>query len=1114
MEQVSSDSEQPTRLSKTKEYAMREMTAFLFAALAFLSPAVASVAAIQEEPYRLTAETFSGLEFRSIGPALMSGRIGDIAIDPTDLRVWYVAVASGNVWKTTNCGTTWTPIFDHYGSYSIGCITIDPNNPLVLWLGTGENNSQRSVGYGDGVYKSLDGGKSWKNVGLKNSEHIGRILIDPRNSNIVFVAAQGPLWAPGGDRGLYKSADGGETWERALHISENTGISDIAFDPRNPDIIYATSYQRRRHVWALVAGGPESAIFKSFDAGKSWKKITNGLPSVDLGRIGIAVSPQNPDVIYAIVAAAWGESGFYRSSDAGENWVRMSDYISVDPQYYQELFCDPHRFDRVYSMDVWIHYTEDGGKTFMPLNSRNKHVDNHAMVFDPIDPNYMMIGCDGGIYESWDRGGTWRFVANLPVTQFYRVGVDNALPFYYVHGGTQDNDSESGPSRTNNMHGIRNSDWFITAGGDGYQTRVDPTDPNIIYSMSQYGALVRHDHRSGEQVDIQPQPGKGEPPLKWNWDSPLIISPHSPTRLYFAANRLFRSDDRGDTWTPISPDLTRGIDRNKLEVMGTVWSSESVWKNVFTSFYGNSVALSESPLVEGLIYVGTDDGLIQVTEDGGANWRKIEKFPGVPERTYVADLFASQHDSNTVYAVFNDYKKGDFKPYFLKSADRGRTWTSISSNLPDRHIGWCIVEDHVKPDLLFAGTEFGLFFTLDGGKKWIQFKGGLPVIPFRDLEIQKRENDLVCATFGRGIYILDDYSPLRHTNSEVLGQEAVIFPVKKAWVYAESAPLGWGEKAVQGDAYFTSPNPPFGAVFTYYLRETYKTRKDQRKESEAKLRTEGKPVYYPSWDDLKLEDREEGPMVILTISDEPGNVVRRLTGPATSGFHRVAWDLRYPWTGPIRVQPGGLSQDDSQSGPMAVPGPYKVSMALYADGKLKPIAGEQDFVTESLGLAALPAEDKEALLAFQRKTAELLRAVQGAGEVVEEVRSRITQIKQAVLDTPGIDASLLEQTRAIEIRLLDIREALWGNETVSKRSEPVAPSISDRVQRVVSAFWSTTSAPTTTHRRDFDIAAEEFEVLLGQLKTLVEVDLKQLESELEAAGAPWTPGRAIPNWKR
>jgi photosystem II stability/assembly factor-like uncharacterized protein len=1082
----------------------------VFALIAVLALVPASApAADVDSPDRLTAAAFEGLELRGIGPAFTSGRISDVVKDPTDPATWYVAVASGGVWKTVNSGTTWIPVFDDQPSYSIGTLTLDPNNPHVVWVGTGENNSQRSAGWGDGVYRSRDGGESWEHMGLERSEHIGKILIDPRDSDVVFVAAQGPLWSAGGDRGLYRSEDGGETWGRVLEISEHTGVSDVVFDPRDPDVLYAASYQRRRRQWALIAGGPESAIFKSTDRGETWRKLTRGLPEKDVGRIGLAVSPVDPDVVYATIAATEAERGFYRSSNRGESWEKMSDYVAIDPQYYQEIFPDPRRFDRVYVMDVWIQVSDDGGATWETLGSDAKHVDNHAMLFDGRDPDYLLVGCDGGIYESWDRGETWRFVTNLPVTQFYRVGVDQAEPFYNVFGGTQDNGSLGGPSRTTDRDGIPDSAFFVTHGGDGYQTRVDPTDPNIMYAMSQYGGLIRRDHRSGETVDIQPQPGPGEPPLIWNWDSPLLLSPHSPTRLYFAANRLFRSDDRGDSWTAVSPDLTRQIDRNQLEVMGRVWSVDAVWKNVFTSFYGSIVAFDESPRVEGLLYSGTDDGLVQVSEDGGVTWRRAERFPGVPERTLVADLTASRHDPDLVYAVFNNHKSGDFTPYFLKSADRGRTWTPLPGEFPEGHAGWTIVEDPVKPELLFAGTEFGVFFSLDAGGSWIQLKGGVPTVAFRDLEIQGREDDLVAATFGRGFFILDDYSPLRQVSEAALAEEAQLFPVKRTWMFVPS----WDRRDDTGHQVFRAPNPPFGAIFTYHLRDTLKTRRQVRQEAEDALRETRANVPQPSWDEVRAEDREEDPRVLLVVRDETGEVVRRVPGPVTAGVHRVAWDLRYPRFDPTRFDDAHSPWGRPAAGPMVVPGHYTVELTVRREGELATLGGGQAFDTVPLGLATLPAEDLTGLLAFQKKTGRLQRVVLAAREVSEETAERLRYVRKALDDTPGDTGALADRARELERRLADLRVLLTGDETVKRNFEPVSPSIVERVQRAVRAHWTTTSAATGTHRREYDIAAGAFKPVLADLRALVEADLPRLESEMDAAGSPWTPGRALPAWR-
>ncbi|MCH5376000.1 MAG: glycosyl hydrolase, partial [Planctomycetes bacterium] len=733
------------------------------------------------------------------------------------------------LWKTINAGTTWEPVFENYPSYSIGCVTIDPTNRFTIWVGTGEAVGGRHVGYGDGVYRSLDGGQSFQNMGLKQSEHIAKILVDPRDRDTIYVAAQGPLWAPGGERGLYKSTNGGREWRRILAKGPYTGATDVAFDPRNPDVVYAVTHQRHRTVAALINGGPESGIYKSTDGGASWREMKKGLPSEDKGKIAIAVSPQQPDVVYATVELAGREGGFWRSTDGGETWTKQSDFISggTGPHYYQEIWCDPHRFDVVYQANVRLSRTEDGGKNWQSVEGRWKHVDNHAVAFHPSDPDFLLVGCDGGVYRSYDYAETYQFCANLPLTQFYKVALDNDYPFYNMVGGTQDNNTQYGPSRTLNDCGIVNSDWRAIIGGDGHDCAIDPEDPNIIYGEQQQGHLRRFDRRTGTSVDIQPQPGPGEDALRFNWDSPILISPHSHTRLYFGSKRLHRSDDRGDSWTTISPDLSRGLDRFQLPMMDRVWSIDAVWDLFAMSQFGNITSISESPLVEGLIYVGTDDGLIQVTEDGGKNWRKIEKIYGIPEFAFVNDIKADLHDPDTVYAVFDHHKTGDFKPYVMKSTDRGRSWMSIVGDLPDRQIVWRIVQDPVKPQLFFLGAEFGLLCTLDGGQHWIKLTGDMPTIPIRDLEIQSRESDLVAATFGRSFYVLDDFSPLRAVSQEQLAEEFTLFPVRKSLLYIPARVLG-SQKDSQGDAFFSAPNPPFGAVLTYYLRDSLKTRQQLR----------------------------------------------------------------------------------------------------------------------------------------------------------------------------------------------------------------------------------------------------------------------------------------------
>ncbi|MEO1009287.1 MAG: glycosyl hydrolase [Planctomycetota bacterium] len=1063
--------------------------------------AAAQEAESEEEPV-MSAGSFSGLKFRSIGPALMSGRIGDLAVNPHRDAEYYVAVASGNVWKTVNDGITFEPVFDGEGSYSIGCITLDPNDTNVVWVGTGENNSQRSVSFGDGVYKSINGGGSWTNVGLPESEHIGMIAVDPRDSDTVYVASQGPLWRSGGDRGLYKTIDGGETWERILHVSDDTGINEVHLDPRNPDVLYASAYQRRRHVWTLINGGPEGGLWKSTDAGATWKEINSGLPGEDKGRIGLDISPADPDVLYAIVEAAKGESGFYRSDDRGETWTKMSGHATTSPQYYNEIVCHPTDVDTVYSLDTFMHVTRDGGRSFQVVPRMNRHVDDHALWIDPEDPLHMLVGSDGGLYDTHDAGENWRFMANLPITQFYRVNVDNAEPFYNIYGGTQDNNTQGGPSRTTDRGGIMNEHWFITVGGDGYETVVDPQDPNLVYSQWQYGGLVRHDRRSGEVADIRPLARPGDEPYVFNWDTPLIMSPHDNERLYFAGNFLFRSDDRGNNWRIVSPNLTRGIDRNTLEVMGVIQKPDAVAKHNSTSIYGNAVALDESPIAEGLLYVGTDDGLIHVTEDGGENWRRIERIEGVPERTYVSCLHASMVDPDVVFATFDNHKMGDFAPYAYRSDDRGRTWTPITGDLPERDICYVIRQDHANPDLLFLGTEFAAYFTVDAGQTWIKMSG-VPTIAVQDLEIQRRENDVVLGTFGRGFYVLDDYSPLRTISEDVLTGKPVLFGVKDAPLYVERSRLGHTNgRGYQGASFYAAPNPPFGAIFTYHLAEKITTLEEQRHEREDE---EG--WAYPGIDELRAEDLETAPRVVLTVRDEAGGVVRRVEGGRDKGFHRTAWDLRYPSEQPVELSSGEVSDfAPPPAGPLVASGTYSVTLDLYHNGAVERLAGPEQFGVYALDLATMRDADPRGSLAFAREASELRRRVVGAIRASGEAENRIRYLRQAILDTPAAGPEHDERLETIRTDLAGILVELRGDPTLRRRNRPQDPSIGDRIGAVVSGRLRVTSPPTGTHREQYDFAAESFARAHAELRRVID-RLVELESELEELGAPWTPGR-------
>ncbi|MEM6827739.1 MAG: glycosyl hydrolase [Pseudomonadota bacterium] len=1058
----------------------------------------------------LSSPTFNAFELRNIGPAFMSGRIADIAIVQDDPATWYVAVGSGGVWKTENAGTTWTSLFDGQGAYSIGTVALDPSDPNRVWVGTGENNGGRHLGFGDGIYRSNDGGKTWQNLGLKQSEHISKIIVHPEDPNTVWVASQGPLWSPGGERGVFKTTDGGKTWENVLASGEYTGATDMLIDPRNPDRLYAAMWQHHRTVAAYVGGGPESGLYKSEDGGETWEELKTGLPTGNMGKIGMAISPIRPDVVYAAIETDRREGGVWRSENRGASWTKMSDEVGqgTGPHYYQELYASPHHFDRIYLVSNTSQISYDGGKTFTDLNNELKHVDDHAIAFRPDDPDYILFGSDGGIYESYDHTKTWRFINNLPVTQFYKVAVDDAEPFYFVYGGTQDNNSQGGPSRTDNRHGIRNDDWFVTLFADGHQSATEPGNPNIMYASWQQGNLARVDRITGEVVHIQPQPAPGDDIPRWNWDSPIFVSQHNPTRIYHASQRLWRSDDRGDTWRAISPDLTRNENRLRLPVQARQWSWDAGWDLLAMSQYNTITSIGESPFDENLLYIGTDDGLIQVTQDGGASWSRIEagSLPGVPSTAFINDIRADLHDPNTVYVALDNHKYGDYRPYLLKSTNRGRSWTSIVGDMPDRHLMWRIVQDHVNPNLLFTATEFGLFFTLDGGSKWVKMTGKAPTISFRDVTIQRREDDLVAASFGRGFFIVDDISPLRELSEASLNQEAMLFPGRKAWWYIEQHPLAFDAGGSQGHGYYRAPNPPFGANFTYYLADSIQSLKEQREEREKPIAKDGGDTPIPDFDTLAAELQETGPAIWLTVRDSDGNVVRRIKGPAKKGFHRVNWDLRFPATDVVRApRPDG----EEPTGFLVAPGQYTVDLTKRVRGQTTQLVAPKPFTVEPLRAGAMPQQGDAH--EFWADVTSFDRSVTAMALTLSELEKKAGQLALAVANTPGGDPTALDNTLASikgEINALDAM--LNGNAARRALNERTQRTVRSRLGVIFTGTFGSTYGPTQTHREQLAYAKADYDAIKTRVEALAESTIPAFEAELVAAGAPWVPGARIP----
>lgn len=1081
----------------------------LFAAFCLIVAYTFTGAFAQSDPHSVLSEAAQNLSLRGIGPAVMGGRISDIAVSPIDPSIWYVAAGSGNLWKTSNRGITWQAVFDDQASYSIGTVSIDPQQPNIVWVGTGENVSGRHVGWGDGVYRSRNGGRSWQHMGLSESEHIGKILVDPRNSEVVFVAAEGPLWSSGGQRGVYKTQDSGESWQQVLDIDEHTGVTDLEFDPSNPDVVYAATYQRQRHTWSLLAGGPQSGIYKSTDNGESWRQLKQGLPGGDMGKIGLAVTPANPRLVYATIEAGSKEKGFYRSLDKGESWEKRSSYISggTGPHYYQEIEISPENSDLIYQMDVFLHVSRDGGQQFDYLGTgREKHSDNHALWIDPHNGSHLLAGTDGGLYETYDEGTTWRHFPNLPISQFYKLGLDNAEPFYNIVGGAQDLGTLIGPSRTLHAEGVRNQDWYVPLGADGYDSHFDPENSHIAYMEYQQGVLHRLDRRSEEVLNIQPQPAPNDPPERWNWDSPLIISPHNAQRLYFGSQRLWRSENRGDSWTAISEDLTTNTNRYELEMIDRVWSVDALYDNGAMSKYATLTGISESPLVEGLLYTGSDDGLIQLSEDGGQTWRQAGPLPGVPQRVFINDIEASAHDPNVVFAVADAHKLGDYHPYLFRSTDRGRSWQSITGDLPESTIVWVVKQDHEEANLLFIGTEFGMYFSYDSGEHWVKLGGGVPTIPFRDIALHPRDNDLVGASFGRGFYVLDDYSCLRDLSRAVQESSSTLFSVRDAWWYLPSAPMQAKGMPSQGSSSYRAENPPFGAVFTYYLTELPQTAKAERQQSEKTLRQEEASVPFPGWEALRAESTEGTPQVLLLVREETGEAVRWLVGASKKGLHRVNWDLRLPAPDPIRLSKPSFQPPwaGDPQGPLVIPGQYSVELFIAHNGQLTSQGPARSFTVKPVpNMASSP--DFQTIAAFQQQTHELRRQIAGASRQLSEAGDRLRHLEAALRQTPRATADHFSQWQELQEERSSLRRRLSGDPQRQSLNEASLPSISGRAGNA-SNQWGTRQAPTQTYRENLEIATRDFAQFREDLQQYLE-DLSTYESSLESVGAPYTPGR-------
>jgi photosystem II stability/assembly factor-like uncharacterized protein len=934
---------------------------------------IAGILSVTAAEAQVPESIFDGIARREIGPAVMSGRVTDLAVFEEDPSILYVASASGGLLKTVNGGASWENVFDSQPTVSIGDVAINPKDPNVVWVGTGEANNRQSSSWGDGIYKSTDGGKTWKHMGLRESNHIGRIVIDPQDTDIVYVAAVGRLWGANKERGVFKTIDGGVTWQHVLAINENTGAVDLIMDPANSKVILAAAYQRRRTGWGFNGGGPDSGIYKTVDAGRTWRKLSGGLPTGDVGRIGLDIYRRNSNLVYAIVENR--EGGVFRSEDKGETWTKVNT-LNPRPMYFSQIRIDPNEPQRIYVNGVNLHISDDGGKTFREDGATAVHLDHHAFWIDPRNSRHIIDGNDGGVWVSRDRARTWEHLNNYPIGQFYNVDVDMQQP-YHIYGGMQDNASWAGPSSVRDRQGIANEHWYQMLACDGMFTVVDPSEPNTVYTNCQNGRIVRYDRKTGERKSIMPQPETGQPPLRWNWTAPIIVSPHDKRTIYTAANRVFKSGDRGQTWTVVSPDLTNALDRDELVIMGVSGRNITVARNDGMSSFGNIFALAESPRRAGLLYAGSDDGNVQVSRDGGATWANVtSRIPGVPKLIYVSRLTPSAFAEGTVYASFDGHRSDDFRPWVYVSTDFGNTWRSISTGLPVGSV-YVIKEDPKNQDVLYVGTEFGLFVSTDRGAHWTRWKG-IPTVAIYDLVVHPRDNDLVLATHGRSFIVLDDITPLQQLTPTVLSAPSHVFEIGPAVQYIPNE-NGW----FLGGRSFRAPSRALGAFVNYYLK------------SEAKAD------------------------VTIAISDGSGRVVRRLTGPKTAGLHRVAWDLRAE---PVGAAGTGLAGAIvlTNLGPFVPPGEYRAQVTIDGRAETRAVRVNPDPLVE------LSDADRATLYRTLLTLTDMQRSSGDAAEAATKLDERMQQIAETMKAYPNAPAAVKTSVDGLTKQVTTLRTAIAG----------------------------------------------------------------------------------------